>query len=192
MNTKPINETQALITPAHLRRRAVVYCRVDVRRGDQNTGRAADPKSLAEIARSYGWQDSQIEIVAEALGKSASSAETRAGWQRLQELIDAGQIGAVFVPTNSRLSRHAMDVEIFRLRAALHNTLLYIDGRFIDPAGDCDRILSKLVSMRDSWFAKQRAKAGKRDDAMSRRRSRHSRKLPRSVSGQNVGRRKKT
>ena len=175
-----------VITPEHLQRRAVVYCRVG-----KNADSAAYPRSFVGIARSYGWQDSQIEIIDEDLGKSASSAETRTGWQRLQQLIDAGQIGAIFFPTNSRLSRQAMEVQLFRLRAALHNTLLYTDGRFIDPAGECDRILSELVSIRDSWFAKQKAKAGKRDDAMSRRRSGRARKLLRSVGGQNSGRRKK-
>jgi DNA invertase Pin-like site-specific DNA recombinase len=159
MNTKPTNETHALITPKHLRRRAVVYCRqAGEGPADPNTGGTADPRSLADIARSCGWPDSQIEIIEEDLARSGSSAETRPGWQRLQELIDASQIGAVFVNTISRLSRQVMEFELFRLRAALHETLLYAEGRFMDPASERERILSELVSMRDRWLATQKAK----------------------------------
>jgi DNA invertase Pin-like site-specific DNA recombinase len=192
MNTKPTNETHALITPEHLRRRAVVYCR---HAGEgpayPNTRGTADPGSLADIARSCGWPDSQIEIIDEDLARSGSSAETRPGWHRLQELIGAGHLGAVFVATVSRLSRQVMEFELFRLRAALHNTLLYADGRFIDLAGASDRILSEIVSMRDKFFATQKAKAGKRHADISRRRSARAKKLPRSVRGQNSGRGKK-
>ena len=190
MNTKSTNETHALITPEHLRRRAVVYCRQAGKgRGDRKTGGTADPRSLFEIARSCGWPDSQVEVINDDLASSGVSAETRPEWQRLQELIKAGQIGAVFVSTISRLSRHALEIELFRLRAALHNTLLYADGGFMNPADECDRILSKLVKMRDRFFAKQKAKAGTRD-AISLRRSARAKTLPRSVRGRRSGRRR--
>jgi DNA invertase Pin-like site-specific DNA recombinase len=151
MNTKPTNETHPLITPEHLRRRAVVYCR---QAGER-------PAHLADIARSCGWRSSQIQIIVEHLGRAGSSAETRPGWERLQELIDTDQVGVVFVTTVSRLSRQVLEIELFRLRAAVHKTLLYTDGRFMDPADERDRILSEFIRMRDRWFAEQRAKAGK-------------------------------
>ena len=125
---------------------------------DQNTGPAERQRRLAEVARRYGWSDSQIEIIDDDVGRSRSSAETLPGWQRLQDMIDANQVGAVFVATISRLSRRVMEFELFRLRAALRNTLLYTDGQFIDLAGARDRIVSEIVSMRDRWLATQKSK----------------------------------
>jgi DNA invertase Pin-like site-specific DNA recombinase len=166
-----------------------VYCRHSTEHEvDQNTGPTERQRRLVEVAQSYGWSDSQIEIIDEDLGKSGSSTEGRTGWERLQEMIKAGQVGAVFVATISRLSRQVMEFELFRLRAALNNTLLYADGQFIDPAGASDRILSEIVSMRDRWVATQKAKAGKRHADISRRRSARSKKLPRSVRGDSSGR----
>jgi DNA invertase Pin-like site-specific DNA recombinase len=189
---KLTNQKSPLLKPDHLQRPAVVYCRdTKKHKVDQTTGPTEGQKHLAEVAQSYGWSDSQIEIIDEDSGRSGSSAETRPGWQRLQEMINAGQVGAVFVTTSSRLSRQLLEFEVFRLRAALHKTLLYADGRFTDPASARDRILSEIVSMRDRWFAKQKPKAGKRQAARSRRKPRRAKKLPRSVRGQNSGRGKK-
>jgi DNA invertase Pin-like site-specific DNA recombinase len=175
-----------------LRRLAVPY----VRQGSEtqvreHTGSTEFQRSLAAVAQSYGWPDSQIQTIEDDLGKSGSSTEERTGWERLQEMIKAGQVGAVFVPVISRLSRQVMEFELFRLRAALHNTLLYADGRFIDLAGASDRILLEIVSMRDRFFATQKAKTGKRHVTISRRRSTRVKKLPRLVRGQNRGRGKK-
>ena len=96
----------------------------------ENTGSTEFQRGLNEVALSYGWPDSQIDIIDDDLGKSGSTIEGRKGWERMQEMIEAGQVGAVFVANISRLSRQLLDFEVFRVRAALHNTLLYFDGRF--------------------------------------------------------------
>jgi DNA invertase Pin-like site-specific DNA recombinase len=192
MNKKSTNETHALITSEHLRRRAVIYCQqFGESRASENTDAAADPRSLTDRARFYGWPASRIEIIDDHLERSGSSAETRPEWQRLQELIKAGQIGAVFVSSTSRLSHQALEFKIFRLRAAVHKTLLYMDGQFMDPANERDRILSELVARRDRWLAQQKAKAGKRDAVVPHRRSARSKPLSKSVRRQNSGRVKK-
>jgi hypothetical protein len=188
---KLTNQTSPLITPDHLLRVAVVYCWHSTEHEVQNTGPTEHQRRLAEVARRYGWSDSQIEIIDDDLGRSRSSAETLPGWQQLQDMIDANQVGVVFVATVSRLSRRVMEFELFRLRAALHNTLLYTDGQFSDLAGATDRILSEIVSMRDKFFANQKAKAAKGHSTISRRRSARAKKLPRSVRGQNRSRGKK-
>ena len=192
MNTKPTSETHAMISPEHLRRRAIVYCQqLGGSRAGHNTVGTTDPRSLTDLARFYGWPASQIEIIDDDLGRSRSSAETWPEWQRLQALIEADLIGVVFISTISRLSRHAMEVKLFRLRAAIHKTLLYMDGQFMDPADERDRILSELVAMRDRWFAKQKAKAGKRSAAISPRKSSHAKPLSRLVRSQRGSRRKR-
>src|SRR5688500_6360318 len=101
--------------------------------GAQVTGSTDHQRSLARVARDYGWPNSQIEMIDEDLGKSGSSSERRSGWQRLQMMIDANQVGAVFVTTISRLSRQVLDSKLFSVRAALHNTLIYTDGRIVNP-----------------------------------------------------------
>ena len=174
------------ITPEHLRRRAVVYCRQNG--GDQNAGSMAYQRSLAKIARSYGWTDPLIEVIDEDCGNSGLSKIERRGFQRLEQMINADQVGAVFVAGLDRLSRDFLQLKVFRLRAALHNTLIYAAGRFIDLAGASDRIVSEIVSIRDRWFANQKAMAGKRHADISGPRSARVKKLPRSVRGQNNGR----
>ena len=132
---KNANQTHLLITSDHLRRFAVVYIRQSTEEQvRQNSGSTDFQTNLAAVARSYGWPDSLIQIIAEDLGRSGLSSERRTGWQRLQDMIDTNQVGCVFVVNISRLSRQVLDFECFRLRAALHNTLLYTDGRLVDPA----------------------------------------------------------
>src|SRR5262245_12388467 len=141
-------QTHPWITPDHLRRLALVYIRQSTEEQvRENTGSTEFQRSLAEIARSYGWPDSQIEIIDEDLGKSGSSTEGRTGWERMQEMIDADKVGAVFVANISRLSRQVLDFELFRVRAELHKTLLYFDGRFVNPADSNDTIISQLPAM---------------------------------------------
>ena len=146
MNTKLENQIHPLITPDHLRRQAVIYCRHRTEsQALQNTGRTGYQRDLAAVARSFGWPEFQFQIIDEDIGKSGSSTEQRTGWQRLQNMIDANQVGAVFVTDISSLSRNVYDFEIFRLRAALHHTLLYSDGRLDDPANLT--IVSQVAAM---------------------------------------------
>jgi DNA invertase Pin-like site-specific DNA recombinase len=137
-----------LIKPDHLRRRAVVYIRQSTEdQVRENVGSTAYQRSLTAVPRSYGWPDSLIEIIDEDLGRSGSSSERRTGWQRLQTMIKADQVGAVFVVTISRLSRQVLDFELFRRLAAKHNTLLYADGRFADPNDSSDTMFSQITAM---------------------------------------------
>ena len=142
------NNTNGLITAYHLLRLAVIYIRQSTQKQVlENTGSTELQRGLMEIARSYGWPDSQIKIIDDDLGRSGSSTEGRTGWQTLQDMIDADQVGAVFVWNVSRLSREVIDFEVFRMRAALHNTLLYSDGRLANPANADDALLAQTMAM---------------------------------------------
>src|SRR4030095_14198306 len=142
----------------------------------ENTGSTLYQRNLTAVAQAYGWQDSQIEVIDEDLGKSGSSSERRMGWQRLQDMIDAGQVGAVLVANISRLSRHLLDFELFRIRAALHNTLLHVDGRFLNPADSNDMIASQITAIvasfenrkRTEVMSQSRIAKAKRGEAVSR------------------------
>ena len=143
-----IKQTHPLITPDHLRRLAIVYVRQSTEEQVRdNTGSTEYQRGLTEVGRSLGWHDSQIQIIDEDLGRSGSSAERRTGLQRLQMMIAAKQVGVVIVATVSRLSRNVLDFELFRILAAAHNTLLYTDGRLVDPADSNDTIVSQISAM---------------------------------------------
>src|SRR5580765_4848432 len=149
MNSDEITkQIHSLITIDHLRRSAIVYLRQSTEQQVRdNTGSTDFQRSLANVARSYGWPAAQIEIIDEDLGRSGSSSELRTGWQKLKSKIAAGQVGLVLVATISRLSRQVLDFEVFRLLAAGHNTLLYTDGRVIDLADSNDTIISQMTAM---------------------------------------------
>ena len=152
-------QTHPLLTPDHLRRLAVVYIRQSSEEQvRENTGSTAYQRSLADVARSYGWPDSLIIPIDDDLGMSGSSIERRTGWQRLQLMIAEKQVGAVFVATISRLSRQLIDFEVFRLMAAAHKTLIYAEGRFVDPADSNDIMFSQLAAMIASFENRQRVK----------------------------------
>lgn len=158
MNSEIANRTHMAINADHLRRLAVIYVRQStLEQVRDNTGSAEFQRSLAAVARSYGWTESQIQIIDDDLGKSGSSEEGRTGWQRLQEMVDGDQVGAVFAANMSRLARNLGDFEIFRLRAAYHNTLLYIDGRFLNPADSNDAVVSQITAMVAQFDNRKRA-----------------------------------
>ena len=147
MKNQP-NRTDPAIRPEHLRRSAVIYLRQSTpEQVHKHSGSAHFQRSLADVARSYGWPDSQIQIIDDDLGKSGSSTEGRSGWQSLQAMIEANQVGVVFAANISRFSRQVHDFELFRLRAVVHNVLLHVDGRFINPANAGDAVLAQLTAM---------------------------------------------
>jgi DNA invertase Pin-like site-specific DNA recombinase len=72
-------------------------------------------------------------------------------------MIDGDQVGAVFAANISRLARNVYDFEVFRMRAALHRTLLYSDGRLSDPANSNDTFSSQIMAMVASFENRKRA-----------------------------------
>jgi DNA invertase Pin-like site-specific DNA recombinase len=151
-------QTHPWITADHLRRLAVVYMRQSTEEQVQkNTGSTQYQRDLATVARDYGWPKSQITIIDEDLGRSGSTTEKRTGLERLQEMIEADQVGAVFVANISRIGRQVLHVEMFRLKAALHNTLLYSDGRFTNPADPNDTVFSQMTAMFAQFENRKRA-----------------------------------
>jgi DNA invertase Pin-like site-specific DNA recombinase len=137
----------------------IIYIRQSTERQVlEHTGSTDFQRNLTAIARSYGWLDSQIQIIDEDLGITGSSSEGRTGWQRMQTMTAAGQVGVVFCVTISRLSRDLLDFEIFRRIAAGNNALIYTEGRFVDPADSNDIIFSQLTAMLASHENRQRTR----------------------------------
>ena len=159
INNELTTQNHPLITPDHLRRKAIIYIRQSTEEQvRENSGSTDFQRSLATVAQSYGWPDTLIETIDDDLGKSGSSTERRVGWQRLQIMIASKQVGAVFVANITRLSRQLLDYEVFRILAAANNTLIVTDGRVVDPADSNDIIFSQITAMVGAFENRQRTK----------------------------------
>jgi len=158
-NNEPSNQKHPLITNDHLRRLAVIYIRQSSEQQVQNNvGSTELQRGLTAVPRSYGWPDSKIQTIDEDLGITGSSSEARTGWQRLQIMMAAGEVGAVFCITISRLSRQLRDFELFRQIATENNTLIYTEGRFVDPNDLNDILFSQITAMLASHENRQRVR----------------------------------
>ena len=120
--------THPLITPEHLRRKAIVYVR---KSSLDHTGTDNQPEQV-QLARQYGWPEPLIEVIDEDLGKRGSSMD-RTGWQRLLDQVREGGVGAVFATNVSRFARELFEIEKLRMLAADHAALLCVDNRVVDP-----------------------------------------------------------
>jgi DNA invertase Pin-like site-specific DNA recombinase len=131
-----------LVTPAHLARTAFVYIRQSsLKQIERNVGSTELQRNQVEVAKSYGWHESFIEVVDEDLGKSARS-QKRTGWRRIMNEIAEGGVGAVFIANSSRLNRVYENYAEFRKLAARHNTLIFMDNRLINLKDLMDTIYS--------------------------------------------------
>jgi DNA invertase Pin-like site-specific DNA recombinase len=158
-SNEPTNQNHPLITPDHLQRLAVVYIRQSSEQQVRdNVGSTELQRGLTAVASSHGWPDSKIQTIDEDLGITGSSSEARTGWRRLQIMMAAGEVGAVFCATISRLSRQLHDFELFRRIAQENNTIIYTEGRFVDPNDSNDILFSQITAMLASHENRQRVR----------------------------------
>ena len=150
--------THALITPDHLRRKALIYLRQSTpEQVRENTGSTDFQRSQRDLARAYGWPDHLIEVIDEDLGKSGSSTAGRTGWQDMLDQIAGNGVGAVFAANVSRLSRKLIDFETLRILASYHRVLLIMDGRVIDPKDANDAVLTQVTATIAQYENRKRA-----------------------------------
>jgi DNA invertase Pin-like site-specific DNA recombinase len=158
-SNKPTNQNHSLITHDHLRRLAVIYIRQSSEQQVRdNVGSTEFQRGLVAVPRSCGWPESKILVIDEDLGITGSSSEGRRGWRRLQIMMAAGEVGAVFCATISRLSRQLHDFELFRRIAQENNTIIYTEGRFVDPNDSNDILFSQITAMLASHENRQRVR----------------------------------
>jgi DNA invertase Pin-like site-specific DNA recombinase len=128
-----------------LERRAVVYIRQSslkqVREHRESTTRQY---ALRERARRLGWSDNAIDVIDEDLGKSGSTTEGRAGFQRLAEDVARGRVGALFALEVSRLARSSADWYRLIDLAGLADVLIADEDVVYDPRDHNDRLLLGL------------------------------------------------
>src|SRR5260370_8441348 len=92
-----------LLPAAVLQRKAVVYVRQSTPQQVQsNLESQRRQYELVEVARRRGFTD--IEVIGEDLGRTASGAVERPGFDRLVAALCAGQVGAGLCLDASRLA----------------------------------------------------------------------------------------
>lgn len=97
-----------LLPATVLRRKAVVYVRQSTQTQVQNNLEGQRRQyDLVEEARRRGF--TQVEVIDDDLGRSASGMVARPGFDRLVAWLCAGEVGAVLCFDASRLARNGRD-----------------------------------------------------------------------------------
>jgi hypothetical protein len=130
---RPAMTTHDALLPATvLQRKAIVYVRQSTPQQVQtNLESQRRQYELVDVARRRGF--TKVEIIDDDLGRSASGAVDRPGFDRLVAAPCAGQVGAVLCLDASRLARNGRDWHHLLELCGL------VDARVIDWARECAR-----------------------------------------------------
>ena len=131
---------EALIPATVLRRKAIVYVRQSTPQQVQsNLESQRRQYELVDVERRRGFTD--VEIIDDDLGRSASGAVDRPGFDRLVAALCAGQVGAVLCLDASRLARNGRDWHhLLELCGLVDARVIDLDGVY-DPCRPNDRLL---------------------------------------------------
>jgi DNA invertase Pin-like site-specific DNA recombinase len=130
----------ALLPATVLQRKAVVYVRQSTPQQVQsNLESQRRQYELVDVARRRGFTN--VEIIDDDLGRSASGAVDRPGFDRLVAALCAGQVGAVLCLDASRLARNGRDWHhLLELCGLVDARVIDLDGAY-DPCRPNDRLL---------------------------------------------------
>src|SRR5579864_7920379 len=130
----------ALIPPAVLQRKAVVYVRQSTPQQVQsNLESQRRQYELVEVARRRGFTN--IDVIDDDLGRTASGTVERPGFDRLVAALCGGQVGAVLCLDASRLARNGRDWHhLLELCGLVEARVIDLDGVY-DPCRPNDRLL---------------------------------------------------
>ena len=128
------------ITPDHLARGAFIYIRQStVDQLANNHESRLRQYGLADRARALGWTD--VTVIDDDLGRSASGTVARPGFDRLVAWLCAGKVGAVLCLDASRLARNGRDWHhLLELCGLVEARVIDIDGVY-NPCRPNDRLL---------------------------------------------------
>jgi len=131
---------EALLPTTVLRRKAIIYVRQSTPQQVQsNLESQRRQYDLVDVARRRGFTD--VEIIDDDLGRSASGAVDRPGFDRLVAALCAGQVGAVLCLDASRLARNGRDWHhLLELCGLVDARVIDLDGVY-DPCRPNDRLL---------------------------------------------------
>src|SRR5471032_2299986 len=123
-----------------LKRKAVVYVRQSTQTQVQtNLESQRRQYDLVNEAKQRGFRD--IEVIDDDMGRSASGAVARPGFERLVALLCAGEVGAVLCMDASRLARNGRDWHhLLELCGLVQARVIDLEGVY-DPCRPNDRLL---------------------------------------------------
>ena len=141
MNTR----SDSKVASHHLKRKALIYVRQSsMKQVMENTESTARQYGLVDKALELGWSQEFIGIIDDDLGKSASSAAHRNGFQKLVADVAMGQVGIVMGLEISRLARNNADFHQLLQICGSHNTLIYDADAVYDLMHLNDRLILGL------------------------------------------------
>ena len=129
-----------LLPTTVLQRKAIVYVRQSTPQQVQsNLESQRRQYELVDVAKRHGF--SNVEVIDDDLGRSASGTVKRPGFERLVAALCAGQVGAVLCLDASRLARNGRDWHhLLELCGLVEARVIDLDGVY-DPCRPNDRLL---------------------------------------------------
>jgi DNA invertase Pin-like site-specific DNA recombinase len=131
------------IGPGHLQRKAVLYVRQS---SPHQVAHHQESRRLQLAMRDrleqLGW--SEIEIIDEDQGRTASGTVTRAGFERLVADVSLGRVGAVAARELSRFARNSRDWQQLIEVCRVVDTVLIDQETVYDARRSNDRLLLGL------------------------------------------------
>ncbi|PTL74904.1 recombinase family protein [Vitiosangium sp. GDMCC 1.1324] len=153
------------VRATHLERRAVVYLRQStLSQVHEHRESTARQYALRQRALELGWPPERIEIIDEDMGQSGTSADWRAGFQRMAEDVAHGRVGAIFSLEVSRLARSSADWHRLLDLCGLADVVLVDEQAVYTPRDYNDRLLLGLkgtMSEAELYWMRLRLQGGK-------------------------------
>lgn len=169
METRTVRTVPAKVSPAQLKRQAVVYVRQSTLEQTQKHKESTRLQyALVDTARGWGWRSDQIEVIDQDLGRSGANTEGRPGFQHLLRLIGQQEVGLVLSRDVSRLARSCRDWYcLIELCSVFHTLIADADGLY-DPSNYNDQLLLGLkgtMSQAELHWLRQRMLEGRQAKA---------------------------
>jgi DNA invertase Pin-like site-specific DNA recombinase len=153
--------THELITPEHRAKIALIFVRqsspAQVR---DHTGSAAVQYGQVQHAVDFGFTD--IRVIDDDTGKSATSTVGRVGWHETFRLIGGEAVGGVFTFNTSRLSREMRDFSQLVFLCRIYRVPIVLDGQPNDPNNPANAALLYVSGVFAELDGRTRAEGLKR------------------------------
>lgn len=131
------------VTSHHLERKAILYVRQSsIHQVMHNQESRLLQYAMRERLHVLGW--SEIEVIDDDLGRSASGAVTRAGFERMVAEVCLGKVGAVAAREVSRFARNSRDWQQLIEMCRVVDTVLIDQETVYAPRQGNDRLLLGL------------------------------------------------
>ena len=127
------------VQPRHLARKAVLYVRQSsAHQVAHNEESQRLQYAMERRLREMGWRE--VEVVDEDLGRSASGAAERSGFERMMSEVCLGRVGAVAAREASRFARNSRDWQRLVEMCRVVDALLIDHEAVYSPRSGSDRL----------------------------------------------------